>query len=251
MRVSLSTADRSLSGRCDRSWWPSLMSSHENRVCDTERDHCSDATRVMSQASAIDHQVHLQRARRRKRVVGGRRHGRDRRVVAGRVVDDQVGGQARLDLPHRGQVGIQPLPIGAAQAGRGARELRADAVEHRLPPPPQPRQHRRIGVQVGEYARVDAGRIVVGRQRLVGGAVDHAPPVVGRADLHAELERPQLGRHRQPLRDALIDRCARRPARGGRADARERAGVQHLARSASRRCRSGARRRRRPSVPGR
>ena len=29
------------------------MLSHENRVCDTERDHCSDATRVMSQASAM------------------------------------------------------------------------------------------------------------------------------------------------------------------------------------------------------
>ena len=97
-----------------------------------------------------------------------------------------------------------------------------------MPAAPQPRQHRRVGVQIREHAAIDAGRIVVRRQRLVGGAVDHAAPVVGRADLNAELQRAQPGRHRQPVGDALIDRRAHRPARGRRPHAGERARVERL-----------------------
>ena len=112
-------------------------------------------------------QIHLQRADRGIRVVllGGDR--RDHRVVAGRVAHDQIGREARLDLAHRREVGVEALLVGAAELVLDPRVLAADRVEDRLVAGAQLRQHRGIGVQVGEDVGVDRRRIVGGRQRLV------------------------------------------------------------------------------------
>jgi hypothetical protein len=41
------------SSMCEREWWPSAMSSQDGTVGLTVWEHCSEATRVMSQASAV------------------------------------------------------------------------------------------------------------------------------------------------------------------------------------------------------
>ena len=94
------------------------MLSQVKRVCDTERDHCSDATRVMSQASAMASRSICSAPAAGKASLAAA----DTGEIVGSWQDGLLTTRSvvrrRLDLAHRGQVRVQPLPVGAAQAAR-------------------------------------------------------------------------------------------------------------------------------------
>ena len=176
-------------------------------------------------------EVHLQRAHRREGVVRAAPT-RPRRSDRGRTGCSTTRSVVRRVSISRTavQVRVEALPVGAAEAAGEARELRRRRRRGSTCRRLRSRASTAGSVCRSEKTRaVDAGRIVVGRQRLVGGAVDHPPPVVGGADLDAELERSVAGSAPPALGDALIDGRAHRPARGRRAHAGERTGVQQLA----------------------
>ena len=75
----------------------------------------------------------MQRPHRGKRVVGLRRHRRDRRVVAGGIGDGQIGGEPGLDFSDRGQVGVEALAVAGAKTTGHAAELASDGIQNRLP----------------------------------------------------------------------------------------------------------------------
>ncbi len=188
----------------------------------TECDHCNDAMRVWSQASDGDQEVHLRLADRR--VVGdlrqvGLHHGR-------RGARPGLREQLLLDLLHRVEVLLDAdLVVGAEAAGQAA-EGALHVVERALALLEQDRLLRGAQGGAGEDARERGDRILHGRERLVGAAVDHARPDVRVLHHDAELERRKARAHPDVGRHALVDRDASSEPRRGAGAAHRGAGQE-------------------------